>query len=296
MGGRHIGEGSAGGRLEGIGQIVSQLNLTGLVQGHSVGSAGLKLGQQSLGLLPAVQALGTEDLKPVVVDALNGASGAASIIAVADAGAHLDIPGVGIVGKGFLQDEDAVAHVLALGVFHAGELVGLVHIAVKALDDPTAIGEGDLVGASLAAVGTCGLNGLELRVGNGDFRAELVLGICLPVLVVILVGDNRLALFQEVYPLIAAAVHGLQEGDALLLGGLVDLQHGVLVGVLRNHVVRLHSLLQVAQAVLEGQAQITPVLRVVVGVVLGVAVDAVAAQVGDSERLVGGRVGQLEDK
>ena len=66
--------------------------------------------------------------------------------------------------------------------------------------------------------------------------------------------------------------------------------------MLRNHVVRLHSLLQVAQAVLEGQAQITPVLRVVVGVVLGVAVDAVAAQVGDSERLVGGRVGQLEDK
>ena len=60
---------------------------------------------------------------------------------------------MGIVGKGILQDEDAVAHVLALGVFHAGELVGLVHIAVKALDDPTAIGEGDLVGASLAAVG-----------------------------------------------------------------------------------------------------------------------------------------------
>lgn len=94
-------------------RLVSQLNLTGLVQGHSVGSAGLKLGQQSLGLLPAVQALGTEDLKPIVMDALNGSSGAASIIAVADAGAHLDIPGVGIVGKGILQDEDAVAHVLA---------------------------------------------------------------------------------------------------------------------------------------------------------------------------------------
>ena len=230
------------------------------------------------------------------MDTLNGASGAASIIAVADAGAHLDIPGVGIVGKGILQDEDAVAHVLALGVFHAGELVGLVHIAVKALDDPTAIGEGDLVGASLAAVGTCGLNGLELRVGNGDFRAELVLGICLPVLVVILVGDNRLALFQEVYPLIAAAVHGLQEGNALLLGGLVDLQHGVLVGVLGQHVVRLHGLLQVAQAVLEGQAQVAPAGGVVVGIVLGIAVNPVAAQVGDSERLVGGRVGQLEDK
>ena len=230
------------------------------------------------------------------MDALNGASGAASIIAVADAGTHLDIPGVGIVGEGILQDEDAVAHVLALGIFHAGELVGLVHVAVETLDDLAAVGEGNLVGASLAAVGACSLNGLELCVGDGNFRAKLVLGICLPVLVVILVGDNRLALFQEVYPLIAAAVHGLQEGDALLLGGLVDLQHGVLVGVLRNHVVRLHSLLQVAQAVLEGQAQITPVLRVVVGVVLGVAVDAVAAQVGDSERLVGGRVGQLEDK
>lgn len=75
VGGGHVGEGSAGGRLEGIGQIVSQLNLTGLVQGHGVGSAGLKLGQQSLGLLPAVQALGTEDLKPIVMNALNGASG-----------------------------------------------------------------------------------------------------------------------------------------------------------------------------------------------------------------------------
>ncbi|CUO90009.1 Uncharacterised protein [Flavonifractor plautii] len=296
MGGGHVGEGSAGGGPEGVGQIAGQLNLTGLVQGHGVGGSGLKLGQQSLGLLPAVQALGTEDLKPIVMDALNGASGAASIIAVADAGTHLDIPGVGIVGEGILQDEDAVAHVLALGIFHAGELVGLVHVAVETLDDLAAVGEGNLVGASLAAVGACSLNGLELCVGDGNFRAKLVLGICLPVLVVILVGDNRLALFQEVYPLIAAAVHGLQEGNSLLLGGLVDLQHGVLVGVLGQHVVRLHGLLQVAQAVLEGQAQVAPAGGVVVGIVLGIAVNPVAAQVGDSERLVGGRVGQLEDK
>ena len=128
------------GRIYHVGLTVSDLDRS------------MKLGQQSLGLLPAVQALGTEDLKPIVMDALNGASGAASIIAVADAGTHLDIPGVGIVGEGILQDEDAVAHVLALGIFHAGELVGLVHVAVETLDDLAAVGEGNLVGASLAAV------------------------------------------------------------------------------------------------------------------------------------------------
>ena len=66
--------------------------------------------------------------------------------------------------------------------------------------------------------------------------------------------------------------------------------------MLGQHVVRLHGLLQVAQAVLEGQAQVAPAGGVVVGIVLGIAVNPVAAQVGDSERLVGGRVGQLEDK
>ena len=106
----------------------------------------------------------------------------------------------------------------------------------------------------------------ELRVGNGDFRAELVLGICLPVLVVILVGDNHLALFRKFTHSYSCRGSRPQEGMPFSSAALLISSMGYWLVCWRNHVVRLHSLLQVAQAiVLEGQAQITPVLRVVVG-------------------------------